>query len=242
MVNDNRLKEIVENGWGMSSETWRDLDDYHKSFFYLELGSSKNLNFYVDRLQAINFKSFKSVLDAGCGIGQWSKALAQLNQKVTGMDLMASRVKWAKTLHSDSNLNFEEGNLVGLRYSDESFDAVFCYGVFMFADYEKVLSEFNRVLRPGGQLYLNVNSWGWYLHLLLKKGMVRQVSHFLKNTLLQRNSNIVYSRDKIYSELLNHGFQVNALSHEGGIGDSRPIYPRSTLGITNILEVVARKA
>ncbi|HEX6481310.1 MAG TPA: methyltransferase domain-containing protein [Ktedonobacteraceae bacterium] len=59
-----------------------------------------------------------------------------------------------------------------LTFPDASFDAVLCgYALFFFPDIEQALSEFYRVLRPGGRLGVSVpcggdERWRWYAELL----------------------------------------------------------------------------
>jgi demethylmenaquinone methyltransferase/2-methoxy-6-polyprenyl-1,4-benzoquinol methylase len=50
-------------------------------------------------------------------------------------------------------VRLEEGDGMNLPYPDQSFDALtIAYGLRNFADYRRGLSEFYRVLRPGGRL------------------------------------------------------------------------------------------
>ena len=52
-------------------------------------------------------------------------------------------------------IRFEEGDALNLPYPDGSFDTVTCsFGFRNFADYARGLSEFYRVLAPGGRLVL----------------------------------------------------------------------------------------
>ncbi len=59
-----------------------------------------------------------------------------------------------------------------LRFPDASFDVVFCaYALFFFPHIEQALSEFYRVLRPGGRLGVSIpcggdERWRWYGELL----------------------------------------------------------------------------
>lgn len=242
MVDDTRLSNIRKNGWTLSDAQWTSLDDYHKDFFHYELGGEKSIEFYRKRLKGLGLDSPVSVLDAGCGIGQWSQSFATFACSVESVDLMPDRIKWAKEINFNPNINFNVGDITKLPFLDNSFDVVFCYGVFMFADYEKALSEFRRVLKPNGKLYINVNSFGWYLYLFFHRKMFFQVMAFIKNSLSSKKNNIIYSFSKVKAILENCNFEVKSISHEGGIGNSQSIYKKKTMGLINVIEVLAHKS
>ena len=42
---------------------------------------------YSQRLSSIGFSKMEKVLDAGCGFGQWSIAMSEMNGKVTSLDM-----------------------------------------------------------------------------------------------------------------------------------------------------------
>ncbi|MFC1935439.1 class I SAM-dependent methyltransferase, partial [Chloroflexota bacterium] len=110
---------------------------------------------YEARIRAIDFVGKERVLDAGCGFGQWSAALASTNGQVLGVDFSDSRVHVAESLWRHfPNLSFLAGNVEGLPLSSESMDAVFSYSVIYFADPAKVVREMHRVLKPQGRMYI----------------------------------------------------------------------------------------
>jgi SAM-dependent methyltransferase len=129
----------------------------------------EGLDKYIDRLSSIGFSGHQHVLDAGCGYGQWSLALAGLNQSVSACDISQIRVNFLGDLKRElavPNLEFRVSGIDALPYGDASFDAIFCYSVLYLVDHDKALREFKRVLRPGGKLYICTNSLGWYLYNL----------------------------------------------------------------------------
>lgn len=103
----------------------------------------------------------KTCLDAGCGGGRYSIALAKLGAaEVTGIDLsevaIADAQRRAKDLGA-SHIKFEVGSVTALPYADSSFDCVISSGVLMHTtEPVKMLSELARVLKPGGMLYMLV--------------------------------------------------------------------------------------
>jgi len=123
---------------------------------------------YKNRIEALGFSGKQKVLDAGCGYGQWSLALADLNNVVESCDISSTRVKFLKEIAARldiSNINSQVSRLDSMPYPDSHFDAVFCYGVIFLTPWRNSLRELIRVLKPGGQLYVNANGLGWYMFL-----------------------------------------------------------------------------
>lgn len=96
--------------------------------------------------------SAKTVLDAGCGTGRYLDLLRRRNAFAIGVDsspAMLSRVTGASALIC--------GDLYALPFTAESVDAVVC-GLALgdVSDLVLAISEFARVLRPGGSLLYSV--------------------------------------------------------------------------------------
>ncbi len=144
--------------------------DYEREFLRTEF--APGLDYYVDRIDRLLLAGNR-VLDAGCGAGQWTMALAQCFGRVDAVDLKADRLAVLNGVArrmGASNVEACSGSLEQLPYRDAAFDAVVCYGVIMFTRVEQVLGEFHRVLRPGGRAYLCLNADGWSRYLAQEKG------------------------------------------------------------------------
>jgi SAM-dependent methyltransferase len=148
------------------------------------------------------------------------------------------------------NCSFHCGYLEKLAYADESFDAVFCYGVFMFTQMPLALREFHRVLKPGGRFYLNANSWGWYLHLLWDVPWNRiPALRFIRDTFLGHEQNIVVTESWLKKRLDSAGLRPIAVVPEGAAsfdGKSSdlappPGYPRTYFGVRSMIEAIGVK-
>jgi methylase of polypeptide subunit release factors len=59
---------------------------------------SEGLGRYFKRLERIKFQNLKSVLDAGCGYGQWAIALSMMNQRVLACDIDQDRLLFLEKL------------------------------------------------------------------------------------------------------------------------------------------------
>jgi ubiquinone/menaquinone biosynthesis C-methylase UbiE len=109
---------------------------------------------------ALGCGSGSLVLDAGCGTGQWSVALAREGYRVRGLDISPQMVAAAQDrAHeyalSDDAAAFAVGALDETGAPDASFDAIVSRLALDFVPHPGlVLTEFWRVLRPGGRLVL----------------------------------------------------------------------------------------
>jgi ubiquinone/menaquinone biosynthesis C-methylase UbiE len=103
------------------------------------------------------------VLDVCCGAGASALPAAQVvgqAGKVIGIDLSEKLLELARTKATGlTNIEFELGDMLALRFSNESFDAVVCvFGIFFVPDMHMGVRELWRCVRPGGQLA--VTTWG----------------------------------------------------------------------------------
>lgn len=103
---------------------------------------------------------FEHALDAGCGTGVCSLALAGQAEKVTAVDASVGSLATARNLarsHKVENIRFQQANLLALPFADSAFDLVWSWGVIHHTiDPRQAFSELARVLAPGGHLILAV--------------------------------------------------------------------------------------
>ena len=101
------------------------------------------------------------VLDLGSGAGTDSLVAAQMvaaDGHVTGIDMtpeMLAKARAAAAEMGATNVEFVEGDVQELPFSDESFDVVISNGVIDLApDKDAVFSELHRVLAPSGRIQI----------------------------------------------------------------------------------------
>lgn len=106
-------------------------------------------------IEALDLAPQSQVLDAACGTGHTSLALAQQGHRVTGMDLTPEMLNEAKLLAGQKKLSvtWETGDVHQLPWPDQTFDAVTCRrAAHHFRDLPKFLAQVYRVLKPAGLL------------------------------------------------------------------------------------------
>lgn len=97
-----------------------------------------------------------TVLDYGCGRGEFSLKMLGYGAKVFGIDISQVYVDEAKKSclregYDVSQFNFQTMDAHNLSFADETFDFVVGNGILHHLDYPTALSEIDRVLKPGGR-------------------------------------------------------------------------------------------
>jgi len=219
---------------------------------------------YTDRLKAIQYTGMERVLDACSGFGQWTLALADLNQHVDACDISPDRmaiVDMLGELSGANNIDVKTCKLEALAYDDNTFDAAFCYVSLPCTPWKESLKELYRVLKPGGKVYFTANGLGYHVHMWVDephKTVHRSPRYFtalsLKNTLeyeehgkAPEQGQIVVEKDEMRDCLHENGFRILALEDEGCIdmtnGKNPPesFFPGEYNGLTCCYEVLAEK-
>ena len=128
---------------------------------------------FVDRvetklaLKMFPLRSGMTILDAGCGTGNFSIKLAEAKAKVTGVDISREMLLIAgeKSRQSGHEIVFQEVDLHKLPFTDASFDGVISMAALEFIkEPEPVMDELYRVLKPDGHLLIGTinraSAWG----------------------------------------------------------------------------------
>jgi len=96
-----------------------------------------------------------SLVDFGCGPGFYTVPFAKVAQRVVAVDVQPEMLKKTETYAKKAGVKVEFVESDGTRIflPDESFDLVFLSLVYHeIADKKKALSEFWRLLKPGGKV------------------------------------------------------------------------------------------
>jgi SAM-dependent methyltransferase len=129
-------------------------------YFYADFLSDEHNDADVEAIVSIlGLNGDESVLDAPCGHGRISNRLADRGMKVTGVD--AAELFLERAREHGSSAEYVHGDIRALPF-DGPFDVVLSwftsFGYFDDDENRQVLSEYRRVLRPGGRLLIEMHN------------------------------------------------------------------------------------
>jgi len=132
----------------MRKKTW---DLYAPIYKQAMQADHKIYEFMYDRIPEL--VRDKEVLEIATGPGLLAKHVAPAAKRMIATDYSEGMIAQAKKGDCPENLSFEIADAMNLPYGDDSFDAVLiANALHIVPDPEQVLSEIDRVLRPGGLL------------------------------------------------------------------------------------------
>jgi ubiquinone/menaquinone biosynthesis C-methylase UbiE len=131
--------------------------------------------------EVIGFDRFsgKRLLEIGFGTGTDLLSFARGGALVTGVDLTPRSIEIARRRFEvyDQQGQFLIGDGENLSFPDESYDAVYSFGVLHHTpNTEQAIRELHRVLRPGGEalvMLYNRSSLFYWGGLIFKHGILR---------------------------------------------------------------------
>ena len=112
----------------------------------------------------------EAILDVGCGPANITVDVARhvSPARVVGIDAMDNLIATGQRLVDESGLENVELRVVDvfdMPFESDSFDLAYAMGVFdWLPNWVDALKEIRRVLRPGGDIYLNCSDWGMWVN------------------------------------------------------------------------------
>ena len=145
-MSDERLKNEIEHG-KILRKSWSG------TFWYWETPAGK-LRF-KRRLEMItsHIEPGMAVLELGCGVGYFTKFLAETKATITANDISPDLLDVAREQVKAENVTFKVENAYDLSYDDNSYDTVVGSSVLHHLEVDDALRECYRVLKPGGSIY-----------------------------------------------------------------------------------------
>jgi SAM-dependent methyltransferase len=132
------------NGWDQSAAAW-----------IADMGGDgdRGRRFVLDRAltDRLAGRSFKTMLDVGCGEGRLCRLFQPLGLSTTGLD--PTRALLAHARACDPAGRYIEASAEAMPLPDEAFDLVVsCLSLIDIADFRAAIREMARVLQPGGTI------------------------------------------------------------------------------------------
>ncbi|MBU4466552.1 class I SAM-dependent methyltransferase, partial [Patescibacteria group bacterium] len=113
----------------------------------------------------------KKILEVGCGSGKDCIYFAEKGLNIIGLDLSSGMLEQARKNAKKKNLKiqFVQSSMSQLDFPDAYFDGIWTKAALVHIapnDYNKVLSEFNRVLKRDGFIHIWIQNFLWPKHIL----------------------------------------------------------------------------
>jgi len=238
---------------------WDELDLGPNTRFFLKRVYAGGLDKYTRRLSALGFDGGERALDAGCGLGQWSFALAGMCREAWGVDVSRERVDACSRIAGRTgitNVHFVHGELERLPLETGAFDRVLCYSVLYQTYFERAIGELARVTRGSGLLYLSTNDIGRFLQHVISPSnsapdfdpraygwrTLCNSARGRRTGLSMQMGGVVTRKANVVRLLRESGFEVIDCGPEGLTGGAEePFMSGRYLGMTASFDVLARR-
>lgn len=147
------------------------------------------------------FVAGKVVLDAGCGSAYGAAILAEVAERVIGVDIDPGEIANASAMGMPKNVELRVMDCEALDFAPNSFDVVLSNALMEYLEnYKQFLSSVHRVLKPGGIFICSTKNYD--LSFKKSDGSPLYIGHLqefnaarLRTELEERYSNV-----KIFSE------------------------------------------
>ena len=154
---------------------------------------------------------FNSVLEIGCGSGNGTRLIRRYFQpaRMAAIDIDERMIRIAKNASTADTVLFQVMDTAALAFADQSFDAVFAYGVMHhLPDWRNGVSELKRVLKPGGELImedLSIDSFSGFPGRLYRPLTIHPYHH-------------MYTVDEFVTQAQACGFTISHLKRTYPLG------------------------
>ena len=133
-------------------ETKRGYNILAEKYHFLRISGQKFHNEFLEMpttLKLLGAVRGKKVLDWGCGTGIYAKILTKKGATVKGIDISNKEIEIAK--RENPSVEFKVANAQKLPYRNNEFDiALSALALYYTKDWNPLLKEINRVLKPNG--------------------------------------------------------------------------------------------
>lgn len=116
---------------------------------------------YYDRLHGMGLGSKNQIiLDLCTGTGNLPKKMQRYGGEYIGIDNAANMIECAnKASYGLERVAFQYGDVHDIPFTDQYFDVVTAQQCWVYLDKARLIPELNRVLKPGGELFIMFMTW-----------------------------------------------------------------------------------
>ncbi len=119
--------------------------------------------YLIDQIMKGRYKPADTILDAGCGSGRNMYWFLQNGFNINGIDISGVAIEQLKDTYPDLPAgSLLVSSLENIPYADNHFDHIICSAVLHFAEsiaqFNCMLAEMVRVLKPGGSLFIRMTT------------------------------------------------------------------------------------
>jgi len=118
---------------------------------------------YARYLFASRLARGKRVVDLGSGTGYGSSTLAEMAARVTGVEIAADAVEYARENYGSPKVEFIHASATETGLDKNAYDLVVAFEVIEhLTNWEELLREAKRLLKPGGQFVVSTPNRDYY--------------------------------------------------------------------------------
>ena len=158
------MNQGLEKEWRARYDRWANVyGAEHLVSGWSERGLARRRSLFMNALTAVRIDQQARFLDLGAGPGVYSRVIKSLGYPCVALDYSHKVLELAK--QKDRVGSYVQGEAYHLPLKSGTFHAVVCIGVLQsLADAHAALAEMQRVLAPGGVLFLDGLSKTFFVH------------------------------------------------------------------------------
>jgi len=154
------------------------------------------------QLSKEDFKD-KVILDAGCGMGRYTKVVGIMGREVVGVDISQSVVKAYLVTHDNPSIHILQGNILHLPFREKQFDIIYSLGVLHHTPNAKQsFLNLVRYLKHGGFISVWVYGTTGNFSDFKTNPLRKERQHYVKNDIVKRmHWRMVYVREVFFNTI-----------------------------------------
>lgn len=119
--------------------------------YNVDLGEEDRAVFFSDSQFSESLLREKIILDAGCGMGRYTRIAGQMGREIIGIDLSPSVLKAYQVTQKNPFAHIVQGDISRLPFREKQFDIIYSLGVLHHTpDAKRSFMNLTRYLKEGG--------------------------------------------------------------------------------------------